>query len=71
MDILEGMGAWDVVEYKDDMNVINQTWAFKCKQFPNGTVKKFKACFCAQGDQQLEGIVFFATYALVVKWATI
>ncbi|KAL7460583.1 hypothetical protein ACHAXS_001034, partial [Conticribra weissflogii] len=37
------MGAWDVVEHEDDMNVINGTWAFKCKQFPNGTVKKFKA----------------------------
>ena len=42
---LEGMGAWDVVEHEDDMNVINGTWAFKCKQFPNGTVKMFKACF--------------------------
>ncbi len=28
---LEGMGAWDVVEHEDDMNVINGTWAFKCK----------------------------------------
>ncbi len=56
---LEGMGAWDVVEREDDMNVINGTWAFKCKQFPNGTVKKFKACFCACKDQQLEGIDFF------------
>ncbi len=49
---LEGMGAWDMVEREDDMNVINGTWVFKCKQFPNGTVKKFKACFCAHGDHQ-------------------
>ncbi len=42
---LEGMGAWDVVEHEDDMNVINGTWAFSCKRFPNGTVKKFKARF--------------------------
>ncbi len=41
----EGMGAWDVVEHEDDMNVINGTWAFNCKQFPNGIVKKFKVCF--------------------------
>ncbi len=41
------MGAWDVVEHEDDMNVTSGTWAFKCKQFPNGTVKKFKARFCA------------------------
>ncbi len=48
---LEGMGAWDIVQHEDDMNVINGTWAFKCKCFPNGTVKKFKACFCACGNQ--------------------
>ncbi len=49
------------------MNVI---WAFKCKQFPNGTVKKFKARFCACRDLQLEGIDFFATYGPFVQWTT-
>ncbi len=38
------------------MNVIDGTWTLECKQFPNGIVKKFKACFCAHGDHQLEGI---------------
>ncbi len=42
---LEGMGAWDLVECEDDMNVINGTWVIKCKQFSNGTVKKFKVYF--------------------------
>ena len=60
-----------MVERKDDMNVISGTWAFKCKRFPNGTVKKFKARFCARGDQQLEGIDFFETYAPVVQWTTV
>ncbi len=39
------------------MNAINGTWAFKCKQFPNGTVK----------DQQLEGIEIVETFAPIVK----
>ena len=34
-------------------------------------VKKFKACFCARGNMQLEGIDFFETYAPVVHWTTI
>ncbi len=53
------------------MIVITGTWAFKCKRFPNGTVKKFKACFCACGDQQLEWIDFFETYATVVQCTTV
>jgi hypothetical protein len=68
---LESIDAWDVVEREDDMNVINSTWAFKCKQYPDGLIKKFKARFCAQGDQQLEGIEFFETYAPVRKWTTV
>ncbi len=66
-DALEGMGASDGVECEDGMNLIKGTWALKCKHFPNGTVKKFKACYCAHGDQQLEGIDFFETYAPVVQ----
>jgi hypothetical protein len=52
-------------------NVIQSTWAFKCKRFRNGLIKKFKARFCAQGDMQLEGVDFFETYAPVVQWTTI
>ncbi len=55
----------------DDMNVIHGTLAFKCKRFPNSTAKKFKAHFCTHGDQQLEGIDFFETYAPDVQWTTI
>eukprot|EP00956_Cyclotella_meneghiniana_P011311 scaffold15927_cov76-Cyclotella_meneghiniana.AAC.1 len=33
----------------------HSTWAFKCKRYPDGRVKKFKARFCARGDRQVEG----------------
>ena len=68
---LESMGAWEIVDRADDMNVIDSTWAFKCKRYPDGLIKKFKARFCARGDQQLEGIDFFETYAPVVQWTTV
>ncbi len=55
---LESIDAWEMVDREDDMNVINSTWAFKCKRYPDGLIKKFKARFCACGDQQLEGILF-------------
>jgi hypothetical protein len=68
---LESIDAWDVVEWEDDMNIINSTWSFKFKLYPNDLIKKFKARFCACGDHQLEGIDFFKTYAPVVQWTTI
>ncbi len=68
---LESIDAWGVVKREDHMNIINSTWAFKCKRYPDGLIKKVKARFCARGDQQLQGIGFFETYAPVVQWTTI
>jgi hypothetical protein len=67
---LEAINAWEVLKYDSETmpNVIWSTWAFKCKQFPDGLIKKFKARFCACGDMQLEGVdLFFETYAPVVQ----
>jgi hypothetical protein len=63
--------CWDLVSRLPTMNVLPSTWAFKIKRFPDGTVKKFKARFCACGDCQKEGIDFFETWAPVVQWLTI
>ena len=56
------MGAWGIVDKKESMNIIDSTWYFKCKCYPDGLIKKFKARFCARGNQQLEGVDFFETY---------
>ena len=71
VETLEKMEAWDVVEQEPGMNILPSTWAFKCKRFPDGLIKKFKARFCARGDRQKEGIDYFETYAPVVQWTTI
>jgi hypothetical protein len=71
INALESIEAWQVVDQDDEINIISSTLAFKCKRYPDGLIKKFKARFCACGDQQLEGIDFFETYALVVQWTTI
>ena len=68
---LETMKAWDVVERTSDMNVLPSTWAFKCKRYPDGSIKKFKGRFCARGDRQIEGVDFFETYCPVVQWTTV
>ncbi len=53
------------------MNVIPGTWAFRCKRFPDGKVRKLKSRFCARGDRQIEGVDYFETYAPVVNWQTV
>ncbi len=63
--------CWDHVPRQPGMNVLPSTWAFKIKRYPDGSVKKFKARFCAQGDRQLEGVDYFETWAPVVQWSTI
>ena len=65
------MEAWEVIDRGSDMNVIDLIWAFKLRRFSDGMIKEFKAGFCARGDQQLQGIDFFETYAPVVQWTSV
>jgi len=48
--------AWDVVKREPWMNVLPSTWAFKCKRYPDGAIRKLKARFCCRGDKQIEGV---------------
>eukprot|EP00957_Ditylum_brightwellii_P057974 4395630-Ditylum_brightwellii.AAC.1 len=63
IDTLSGKESWIIAPRTKDMNVLKNTWAFKCKRFPDGRVKKLKARFCARGDMQIEGVDVFDTYA--------
>ncbi len=69
--IKDDFHCWDLVPRLPGMHVLPSTWAFKVKRYPDGSVKKFKARFCARGDRQLEGIDYFETWAPVVQWSTI
>ena len=68
---LESMGAWEIVDKDDSMNIIDSTWVFKCKSYPDGLIKKFKAQFYARGNHQSEEIDLFETYAQVVQKAKV
>jgi hypothetical protein len=63
--------AWDVVLCEPWMNVLPSTWAFKCKRYPDGTIRKLKSRFCVRGNKQIEGVNFFDTFAPVVNWTTV
>ncbi|KAG7373658.1 reverse transcriptase RNA-dependent DNA polymerase [Nitzschia inconspicua] len=68
---LMDMHCWDVVDRVAGMNVLPSTWAFKLKRLPDGSVRKYKARFCAGGHRQIEGVDFFETFAPVVNWTTV
>jgi hypothetical protein len=64
------MNVWDEVEGEGWMNILPGTWAFKCKRFPDGLVRKRKARFCAMGNHQVENVNYFETFTPVVTWNT-
>ena len=65
------MNVWDIVDRNKDMKVLGSIWAFRCKLFPDGMVRKLKARFCVRGDQKVEGIGYFEIFAPVVSWTTV
>ena len=56
IETLAKMGCWDVVDRSEGAHIIDSTWAFKIKCYPDGLIKKFKAHFCVCGDQQIHGV---------------
>jgi hypothetical protein len=70
-DALIEKKAWIEVDRTPEMNVLPSAWAFKCKRFPDGAVKKLKARFCVMGNRQIVGVDVFHTYAPVASWTTV
>jgi len=68
---LQKLRSWTQVKRTQGMNVIQSTWAYKIKRFPDRLVRKLKARFCVRGDIQIEGVDFFNTFTPVVQWATV
>ena len=68
---LRDLGSFKMVPIPKGANVLASTWAFKKKRYPDGLLTKFKAKFCVRGDQQVEGMDVFETFAPVVAWITV
>jgi len=71
--------CFEVVSKKEakGQQIVNSTWAFKCKPRPDGSLLKYKACLCMHGDQMYEGlnegkdVKSTSGYAPVIDWGTI
>ena len=47
------------------------TWVFRCKRFPDGSIRKLKARLCVRGDKQVPGVDFTKSYSPVGQWTSI
>jgi hypothetical protein len=70
-ETLVKMDVCEEVEREGWMNILPGAWAFKCKRFPDGLVRKLNARFCAMGNHQVENFDYFETFTPVVTWNTV
>ena len=73
LETLYKMDAFDVVPCSeaDGRTILDSTWAYKAKRYPDGRIRKYKARLCVRDDQQEHGIDYFDTYAPAVSWTTV
>ena len=68
---LRDMGSFKMIKRPGGENILYPAWAFRKKRYPDGSLKKYKARLCVRGDQQIEGVDVFETYASVVSRITV
>jgi hypothetical protein len=65
------LNVFDIVDQTNAMKVLSGVWALKRKRYPDGSIQKLKARYCARGFEQVEGVDYFETFAPVVMWLTV
>ena len=68
---LADLGSFQMVNMPRGTSVLQSTWEFRRKRYPDGSLKTYKARFCVRGYQQIQGVDVFDTYAPVVFWITV
>jgi hypothetical protein len=65
------LDVFEIVTRNDNMKVLSGVWALERKRYPDGSIRKLKARYCARGFEQVEGVDYFETFAPVVMWLTV
>jgi hypothetical protein len=65
------LDVFEIVNRDNTMKVLSGVWALKRKRYPDGSIRKLKARYCARGFEQVEGVDYFETFAPVVMWLTV
>lgn len=71
LENLRYLGPFKMAARPGGSNILTPTWDFCKKRYPDGALKKFKARFCVRGNQQIDGLDVFETFAPVVAYITV
>ena len=67
LQALDQNNTWSVLRLSKDKHAMGSRWVFKTKFKSDGSIKRYKAHFMAQGYTQTFGIDYKETFALVAK----
>jgi hypothetical protein len=65
------LDVFEKVNRNNNVKVLSGVWALKRKRYPDGSIRKLKARYCARGFEQVEGVDYFETFAPVAMWLTV
>ena len=67
MKRLGDVGSFNMDSGISGASILQSAWDFKKKRYTDGILKKYKVPYCAQGDQQIEGVDALETYTPLVS----
>lgn len=71
MEGLQSMKIWEIADKPHNVHLVDSKLVLNVKTDANGIPYKFKACFCAQGFSQQEGLDYMEIFTPVVPRDTI
>lgn len=71
VDALELNHTWDLVDLPPEKIAIGSMWVYKIKLRADGSLERYKARLVALGNNQVAGVDYGETFALVAKMSTV
>jgi hypothetical protein len=68
MSAFQSSSVFDLVDLPHGSKALRTKWVFKKKRNADGTILKYKARLCVQGQHQKQGVDFTETYAPVASY---